>query len=408
MTLGKRISRERPSPRYVDNSRSGPIPLLAVESLAGKIDPTTFGPHKDQDYVNHPFVPAPGVAPVQGSEDYRLVRNAESNMQRNMLIQDEGSGHGTPQEEIDEATRPFAEDTATKELLQQLVKAVNQIGGWDNTGGPGLHPEADEEEIEDAEKEATGGISVATGAQGVDLSRGPKKRKDHGKRAKLSFEESAMKAEQTFADIRRWRENSLNRVKKGQAPRLFEDLPFMVTDSIWPRLQNARTREEVMAAFKGDILAKGDDDMPLGRRAAGIAVQAEDTGRVLLIQRVPDKHDDDDAFARWEWPGGKLDGGGDGTVADTSVWAGALREWHEETGAVLPEGTKPLGGWVSDDGEYEGFVVKIPCEADLTLNPQPEEASQAGWWDPDELDDDSVRQKVHDDLDSIKPILETE
>lgn len=376
MKLGKRISRERPSPRYIDNTRGGPIPLLAIESIAGKVDPTTFAPHVDQDFINHPFVTAPGVAPVQASKGYVASRDATATMQQNMLIQDAEAGPDATQAEIDEATTPDVVDAATKaayevidRLLDALAEKDGMIGGTNNTGGPG--------------------ISVSTGAQGVDLI---------GRKKKKKSDEQAIKA---MDDIRKWRENSLNRVKKGQNPRRFDDIAPFVADTIWPKLSQATTREAVIDAFSGDILGKGKG---LNRSAAGIAVQAKDTGRVLMIQRVPDKHDDDDFNARWEWPGGRLDGGGESE--DPSVWAGALREWHEETGAVMPDDIEVTGGWVSEDGEYEGFVVRIPSESDISLSPQPEEASAAGWWHPDDLDDDDVRQKIHDDLGDIDPLLD--
>jgi 8-oxo-dGTP pyrophosphatase MutT (NUDIX family) len=223
-------------------------------------------------------------------------------------------------------------------------------------------------------------------------------------------------AEKSLLQIKQWRENSLNRVKKGLPTRRFDDMPAFVADPIWNRLEAAKTREEVLLAFSGDILSgierinpveKEKPNKKLGRRAAGIAVQARDTGRVVMIQRTPDKHDDDDANARWEWPGGKLDGGGDGRE-DESVWAGALREWHEETGAVMPPDAEICGGWLSDDGDYEGFVVRVPHETDITFDPQPEETAAAGWWHPDDLDDDDIRQKVHDQLGDLQPLLDEE
>ena len=94
------------------------------------------------------------------------------------------------------------------------------------------------------------------------------------------------------------------------------------------------------------------------------------------MQRLPDKHDDGEAFARWEAPGGRLDGGHSG-VPDASVWAGALREWSEETGATLPGGCEPCGGWTSEDEVYEGFIVRVAQESDLTLDPQEDEVSGA-------------------------------
>ena len=419
LSLGKRISRERPISRYVDNTRSGPIPMLAIASLSGEVDATTYGPAEDQPLVNHPYAPPPGILPVMGSESYQRSRDSTDNMQRNLLIQDkEPNGEITNPEEIQEATADLGDypsddvdpkaakpEEVTKEellaLVQHLLAEKDGFGAPNNTGGPG--------------------ITVSTGAQGVDLIKPKKKKK-------------ADPAEKALDDIRKWRENSINRVKKGLPPRRFEDISDFVAEPIWKRLEGATSREEVIAAFSGDMLAQVDysgrivppagsnvqhgdtvrievvkskDDQNLNRTAAGIAVQAKDTGRVVMIQRVPDKHDDDDANARWEWPGGKLDGGGDGNC-DETVWAGALREWHEETGAVMPEEYTVIGGWVSDDGEYEGFVVQVESESLIEFDPQPEEASAAGWWDPDDLDDDDVRQKIHDDLGDIQPLLTDE
>lgn len=129
-----------------------------------------------------------------------------------------------------------------------------------------------------------------------------------------------------------------------------------------------------------------------------------DTGRVLMIQRTPDHHDDDTAQARWEWPGGKLDGGESG-IPDPSVWLGAVREWCEETGAVLPKGLVPVGGWVSEDEVYEGFVVQVPHESEIALDPEPSEASAARWWNPEDLEDPAVRDKVIEQLGDLRPLL---
>ena len=126
-----------------------------------------------------------------------------------------------------------------------------------------------------------------------------------------------------------------------------------------------------------------------------------------MVQRHPDKHDEGEAYARWEAPGGRLDGG-HGDKPDPSVWAGAVREWSEETGADWPSGLEPIGGWTSDDGVYEGFVARIPREADLTLRPQPDEVSRAQWWDPDDLEDPRIREKLSEQVEDIAPILKAQ
>ena len=66
---------------------------------------------------------------------------------------------------------------------------------------------------------------------------------------------------------------------------------------------------------------------------------------------------------------------------------------------------QPDGSWYSDDGKYVGFVVQIPNESDLALDPDPEESSAAKWWDPDDLDDPEVRDKVVESLELIQPLL---
>jgi len=93
--------------------------------------------------------------------------------------------------------------------------------------------------------------------------------------------------------------------------------------------------------------------------AAGIAVVAADTGRVLLIQR---SLSEDVAPGRWEFPGGKLEG-------DERPIDAAAREWKEETGMLLPSSGRFVDGWYSPDRVYAGYVFRIEAEDDLEINP---------------------------------------
>lgn len=94
-------------------------------------------------------------------------------------------------------------------------------------------------------------------------------------------------------------------------------------------------------------------------KVAGLAVKADDTGRVLLIQRALD--DEDPAAGTWEFPGGHRE-------KDEDALAAALREWQEETGADLPGVTSVVGSWTAPNGIYRGFVAVVPGESYIPLN----------------------------------------
>ena len=111
--------------------------------------------------------------------------------------------------------------------------------------------------------------------------------------------------------------------------------------------------------------------------AAGLAVKANDTGRVLMLQRALD--DDDPASGTWEFPGGHIDDGEDPLQA-------AFREWGEETGADLPHG-KVAETWDSPNGVYRGFVYVVPTEDTVNINPDHEDR---GVLNPDDPDGDNI------------------
>ena len=251
--LGKRISREIPMPRIIDNSRGGPVPLLAVHSLAGKVDPTTYGPHAEQQFIDHPFISAPGALPVIGSQDYKDAQNSTAQMQTNMALENadpRSAQQFRPAMQPPMITKPATGDgptqpkNAQKDALGEAYEVIDALldrlgvskdgTGIDNTGGPGVTRGFSNPTT------VTGGLMVDTGIQGVDLI-GPKLKKDPEDEDDEEVEKSLV--------LRRWRENSLNRLRKGLPPRRFEDLPAEWSTPIWDRLQSAKTREEVIAAF---------------------------------------------------------------------------------------------------------------------------------------------------------------
>lgn len=147
-------------------------------------------------------------------------------------------------------------------------------------------------------------------------------------------------------------------------------------------------------------------------KAAGLAVVAADTGRVLMLQRA--LTDDDPAGGTWELPGGKLDPGEDPLDA-------ARREWQEETGCELPAG-KLAGKW--HNGVYCGYVWSIGAEdavpihdgRDEVINPDDPDQDQIeslAWWDRGQLTRDNpairpeLRQSIHkmlNALDGLAPV----
>lgn len=90
--------------------------------------------------------------------------------------------------------------------------------------------------------------------------------------------------------------------------------------------------------------------------AAGLAVKAKDTGRVLLLQRAVTPRDP--ASGKLEFPGGHVEPGETPLVA-------AKREWSEETGTTLPRGSV-TNAWKS--GIYKGYVYEVDKESQVKIN----------------------------------------
>lgn len=186
-------------------------------------------------------------------------------------------------------------------------------------------------------------------------------------------------------ELQRWKRKSTKDVREGRAPRPFrsELIPAQMKTAIATELGKASTLGEARATFDLRITKAAAKETSV----AGLVVLADDTGRVLLIQRS-NADAKDPARGTWEFPGGHLEG------HETPI-EGAMREWREETGIVLPSG-EVRGQW--KDGLYEGFIYAIPAEADLPLNPDPgnrhvlnpddpdgDDIETAAWWNPADL-----------------------
>lgn|GEM_PF-885056 len=81
---------QRPTPRFYATNRLGPVPLLSIQGVSGKVDSETFGPAPDQPVLYQPFVAAPGVVPAAGTTDAKASLAAEDAYQLQVRDQLEG------------------------------------------------------------------------------------------------------------------------------------------------------------------------------------------------------------------------------------------------------------------------------------------------------------------------------
>jgi SPP1 gp7 family putative phage head morphogenesis protein len=292
--LGLPTDNERPTPRFFNNARLGPIPLLSIEGVSGKTDPETHGPARDQPPLDMPYVGPVGIIPQAGTTD-------------------------------------AAQDLAATDAYQ--VQARQQM--LTEQGAP---------------PNAAAQLPTATVTKAAE------------------------------AELTRFRRYADNRLARGR----WRDFQFThLTDPVAAHRFNAAGRAAVRKAIGAPV-------------AAGLAVRARDTGRVLMLQRGLDG--EDLASGMWEFPGGGIEDG-------ESPLAAAVREWSEEVGILLAVGD-PASQWSTPDGIYCGFVVDVPTEADVPIfsnrdsvtnpdDPDGDAVEAIAWWDPSQLPDDpAVRAEL--------------
>jgi 8-oxo-dGTP pyrophosphatase MutT (NUDIX family) len=229
-------------------------------------------------------------------------------------------------------------------------------------------------------KDATAGVTSGTGLAGSPLAAVVETKPAE------EYEDVAKATE--VAAFRRF---VAGRRKAGR----WRDFQFEAVDAVAAHRLNDAGRAEVRKA-EGLVIA------------AGLAVRAADTGRVLMLQRAFDPADA--AGGMWEFPGGHVEDG-------ESPMDAAVREWCEETGCALPEG-ECTGTWASVNGVYRGFVWTIPGEAQIDLgdrthfvnpdDPDGDCVETLAWWAPGLLEGNpAVRRELAASLPAVLESLST-
>lgn len=310
-----------PVPRFVFTTRSGPIPLSALFDVAGPVDLQTAAPEPGEPLPHTAFRGVEGVLP----------------------------------------NPPLP----VPPLAVQLY-------------GPDAAPQMP---VAPVGKDATGGITAATGITSYDLA---------GRDDDEDGDEPRERGQLVKAELAAFRAFRGKRRRAG----VWRDFQFTAVDPVRAHRLNDAGRLTVRKAA-GQVAV------------AGLAVRAADTGRVLMLQRA--LAEDDPAAGRWEFPGGHIEG-------DETALQAAWREWAEETGRIPPPGAH-TGTWSSPDGVYQGLVWSVPDEDAVPLgdgrgqvtnpdDPDGDQVEAVAWWDPAQLPGNpAVRPELLASIDRVLAAL---
>jgi SPP1 gp7 family putative phage head morphogenesis protein len=527
---GLPIDPSRPTPRVLISQRLGAVPLLALEGVAGRTDPETFGPAADQPALDQPFVPPIGVVPHPGTTDDQAATAALDAYQVQVRQQLEAEQGGTPARESDQdrdarGTRQAVPTGGAplKQAPQQQPAAPTPAAPAPAAPRPAKPATAQPRKQEPAAQPVA--KSVLSGAEASELAafrRFVDKRREWGRwthdfaftavdPATAANLNAGARAE-VLAKAGTPDPDDADPIARAVYEQLLSDYPaqdvtwvlgvhwtgpqFVPLDEVdwsnqesWTaaqepkkvakyarKIQKGKVKPGILIARPGKptvmiadghhhALAEkglhrpvygyiahpataagpwdelhsyqqhdgdkgkvakaqapsGDDSdgadaqaaepaVSPAPTAAGIAVHAADSGRILMIQRA--LCDDDPAGGTWEFPGGHLED-------DETPAQGAVREWTEETGCALPPG-QLTGTWVSPNGVYQAFVWQVPSEEavpidggrDEVTNPDDPDGDQfeaLAWWDPATLDGNpAVRPELAADLPQLHRVLGTQ
>lgn len=304
-TLGLPIDKDNPVPRYINNAKLGPQPLAQIIASSGMVDQETFAPTEDAIQAERDKAAATAAAAAAGQQigvaqqaqtlDHQ-ADNHDLHMQQSQQepagtpdtstqapdakADQAASGDTTPpatanmppppplpkveahtegKDTVDATTAVEKAEPGSRVIKGALEGTVIGLGivAWDDdTISPGdgaaltgevarVSWEKTLQLLDRLEKEGpTAGVTSSTGISGVDLGSDEDDDEDDVDVAKQQME--------LGLSLRRWKRNTMNRLKKGQAPKLFIDptLPDEVRDAIWGELHGQRDLAKAVQTFE--------------------------------------------------------------------------------------------------------------------------------------------------------------
>lgn len=429
-------------PRYIMTARSGPVPLSALYAVAGEIDPESAAPLPGAALPHKPFAPIEGVTPQKAPDQPPLAVQrypadnpasvAAAAIADAAPVLKTGAGPGITSTSGTVATSsPLMADGNRRKSDSELdaesgnrdadipedaevQKGINS--GHGNNASPliasaqsaptinlpklkDIDDDDDKKRARDAAR-SNAAIAEVTKRQhhadGKFIATGQKQFTDDP----LTPEETLLGDEDPVAkaaEDRAFRSFVRGRVKAGR----WRDFEFHHDFGKSAQERNRSGRVEVA---KAGIEEVGEAN-PI---AAGLCVIAEDTGRVLMLQRAYDLNDP--ASGKWEFPGGHIEEGEDAFDA-------AVREFVEETGCPPPWPAVLWSQWTSRSGLYQGIIIKVPFEAQIEINlpaeqrittdPDGDGVETCAWWDLYAIQNNgAVRDELSADADLVLFMIE--
>lgn len=396
MRYGRTEPGGRPIPRFINTSRSGPVPLAALFALAGEIDDETGAPAVGAQLPHQVFAGAPGVVPnppIEGQplaeEEYGVAALPPAPPQQPELQAAKSVELAADKQVIVKgADGQFYAVTLADVIAGNLeprlaaghrymtVDEARELGraAMTKDGAPA------------APAAPAAGITADTGLYGYDLD------EDDDDKPKTIPGNAVVAVDKTAvvkAELAAFRRFKAARRRAGT----WRDFGFRTVDATRAHRLNDAGRFAVRKAA-GEIAV------------AGLAVLAADTGRVLMLQRA--LCDDDPAGGMWEFPGGHLE---DGETPLRAAW----REWAEETSLMPPPGAQ-TGTWTSPNGIYQGIVWTVESEASVPVrgagpvtnpdDPDGDQIEAVAWWDPSLLaGNPAIRTELAENLPEVLAAL---